>query len=464
MHRHSFPYPYVLVFGAARSGVGAAHLLRHYNIGVTVVDEKPAKEFRSLIRRFKRLGVTWYFGGWDKKAFEQVRAVVVSPGIPLDHPLINMARALHLPVISEVELASYFTDTKILAITGTNGKTTATTVTGQILTDSGFSAIVAGNIGRAFSDAVLSSVQDVQPEPRVLVTEISSFQLESIQRFRPFGAALLNVTRDHIDRYPSIREYIQAKYRITQNQGPADFLVLNHDDPFCLKLAEQTRADVLFFSATQEVEKGAFAANGTIYLRENGKAYPVCPTSDVPMPGTHNVENVLASLVLCRRLGVEPEQMVRSLRKFKGVEHRIEYVGERNGVSFWNDSKATNVDSLEKALMAFDRPIVLLAGGRDKRSSYDRLNQLVKSKVKTLVLMGEAADLINAAWGSLVPTIRVKSMEDAVKQAASKASSGDIVLLSPACSSFDMFKDYEERGRTFKRCVRAVLEARTGKA
>lgn len=463
MHKHSFPYPYVLVFGAARSGVGAAHLLRHYGIGVTVVDEKPAKEFRSLIRRFKRLGVTWYFGGWDKKAFEQVRAVVVSPGIPLDHPLIKMARSYHLPVISEVELASYFSDTKIIAITGTNGKTTATTVTGQILTDSGFSAIVSGNIGRAFSDAVLSSVQDIQPEPRVLVTEISSFQLESIQRFRPHGAALLNISRDHLDRYPSMREYIEAKYRITQNQGPGDFLVMNADDPFCVKLAEQSRARAYYFSTTQSVEQGAYVAAGTLYLREDGETVPVCDVSDVPMPGLHNVENVLASLILCRRLGVEPEQMVKSLRKFKGVEHRIEYVGERDGVTFWNDSKATNVDSLEKALLAFDKPIVLLAGGRDKKAAYDRLSQLVRSKVKTLVLMGEAADLMYAAWGQLVPTVQVKNMEDAVSLAANNAVSGDVVLLSPACSSFDMFKDYEERGRFFKRCVRAILDARPAK-
>jgi len=460
MHRHSFPFPYVLVFGAARSGVGAAHLLRHYGVGVTVVDEKPAKDFRSLIRRFKRLGVTWYFGGWDKKAFEQVRAVVVSPGIPLNHPLIKMARSLHLPVISEVELASYFTDTKILALTGTNGKTTATTVAGQILTDAGYSAIVSGNIGRAFSDAVLSSVQDIQPEPRVLVTEISSFQLESIQRFRPHGAVLLNISRDHLDRYPSMREYIEAKYRITQNQGPGDFLVLNADDPFSMKLAEQTRARVYTFSTSQEVEQGAFVDGGTIYLRENGKTLAVCPTTDVPMPGLHNVENVLAAMILARRLEVEPEQMVKSLRKFKGVEHRIEYVGERDGVSFYNDSKATNVDSLEKALLAFDKPIVLLAGGRDKQNAYDRLSHLVQSKVKTLVLMGEAADLIHAAWGTLVPTVQVKTMEDAVSLAASNAVSGDVVLLSPACSSFDMFKDYEERGRSFKRCVRAILDAR----
>lgn len=464
MHKHSFPFPYVLVFGAARSGVGAAHLLRNYGIGVTVVDEKPAKEFRSLIRRFKRLGITWYFGGWDKKAFEQVRAVVVSPGVPLDHPLIKMGRSLHLPVISEVELASYFTDTKILAITGTNGKTTATTVTGQILTDSGFSAIVSGNIGRAFSDAVLSSVQDIQPEPRVLVTEISSFQLESIQRFRPHGAALLNVSRDHLDRYPSMREYIEAKYRITQNQGPGDFLVLNADDPFCMKLAEQTRARVFTFSTTQSVEQGAYVAGGEILLKEIGNTIPVCSVTDIPMPGLHNVENVLASMILARRVGVDPEQMVKSLRKFKGVEHRIEYVGERDGVSFYNDSKATNVDSLEKALLAFDKPIVLLAGGRDKKAPYDRLSQLVRSKVKTLVLMGEAAGLINAAWGQLVPTVQVKNMEDAVSQAAGKAAPGDVVLLSPACSSFDMFKDYEERGRTFKRCVRQILDARPARA
>jgi len=460
MHKHNFPYPHVLVFGAARSGVGAAHLLRHHQIGVTVVDEKPAKEFRSLIRRFKRLGITWHFGGYSKEAFSQVRAIVVSPGIRLDHPLIKMARALALPVISEVELASYFTNTPILAITGTNGKTVTTTLTGQILTDAGFNAVVTGNIGRAFSDGVLSSVQEVKPGARVLVTEISSFQLESIQRFRPHVAALLNISRDHVDRYPVMRDYIEAKYRITQNQGPGDFLVLNANDPFCAKLAERTRAQVYWFSLSREVQQGAFLDDGMIYLKEAGTRIPVCPASDIPMPGRHNVENVLATVIMCRRMGLAVEQMAASLRKFKGVEHRIEYVGERDGISFWNDSKATNVASLEKALSAFEKPIVLVAGGRDKASSYDHLNHLVKSKVKHLVLLGEAAGLIENVWGSLVPTLRVETMKDAVEQATRLAASGDVVLLSPACTSFDMFKDYEDRGRQFKRCVRQWLDRR----
>ncbi len=460
MQSHNFPFSHALVVGSARSGVGAANLLRHYNIGVTVVDEKPAKEFRSLIRRFRRQGVTWYFGQWDKRIFEHARVVVVSPGVPLSHPIIKMASSIGLPVISEVELACYFTDTKIVAITGTNGKTTCTTVTGKMMTDAGWNAVVAGNIGRAFSDAVLSSVQEIQRGPRILVTEISSFQLESIQRFRPHGAALLNISRDHMDRYPSMREYIAAKYRITLNQGPEDFLILNADDPFCVKLSELTQARVFYFSSTQAVERGAFMEGETIYLRDKDGTVPVCAARDIPMPGRHNIENCLASMIFCRQMGVTPEQMTASLKKFAGVEHRIELCGEKNGVRFYNDSKATNVDSLEKALLSFEAPIVLLAGGRDKKSAYDRLNQLVKSRVKAIVLIGEAADLIDRAWGALVPTQRARTMEDAVDKAVRSAASGDVVLLSPACASFDMYKDYEERGRHFKRCVRNWVSSR----
>lgn len=460
MQNHNFPFPHVLVFGAAKSGVGAAHLLRHYNIGVTVVDEKAAKEFRSLIRRFKRLGVTWYFGGWDKSAFENVRAVVVSPGIRLDHPLIKMARSLNLPILSEVELAYYFTPAPVVAIAGTLGKTTTTILASHLLSSVGFNAIVSGNIGRAFSDGVLSSLQEVQPGARVLVTEVSTFQLESIQRFRPHIAALLNLSRAHQDRYPNMRDYIEATYRITLNQTPADFLIVNHDDPFSMKLAERTRAQVYSFSAKGDVSQGAFADGGTLYLREGGVSIPVFNTSEFPMPGRHNVENVLATLIIGRRLGLAVDHMAEAMRKFKGVEHRIEYVGERDGVSFWNDSKATTVDCLEKALMSFERPIVLLAGGRDRKSAYDRLNPLIKDRVKHLILFGEAAELIHGAWGSMVSATRVKTMEEAVKNAVNQANPGDIVLLSPACASFDMFKDYEDRGRQFKRYVRNWIDSR----
>ena len=451
-----FPYNRVCVFGAARSGVGAMHLLRHHNIEVTLVDERPAMEFRSLIRRLRRSYVTAYFGPIKEDVLRGCQAVVLSPGIPLTHPMVQQAMDRDLPIISEVELASYFACAPIVAITGTNGKTTTTTLTGQMVTDAGINAVVSGNIGRAFSDAVLSS----QDESRrtVLVTEVSSFQLESIEEFHPHVAVILNITRDHMDRYNSMREYIDAKFRITLNQTDDDFLILNQDDPLTMKCAEETSAEVYTISMSEEVEQGAFVSDGRIYLKEDEKVIPFCNVEDIPIPGAHNVQNTLASLVICRRVGIEADVLRKTLLKFKGVEHRIEFVAQSpDGVRYYNDSKATNVDSLEKALLSFDKPVVLVAGGKDKQSAYDRLNSLVKERVKGLVLIGEAKPLIKRAWGHLVETREAGSMEEAVKVASAMSRSGDVVLLSPACASFDMFKDYEDRGRQFKRCVRTQL-------
>ena len=453
-----FPYGRVCIFGAARSGVGAMHLLRHHNVEVVLVDERPAMEFRSLIRRLRRLYVTPFFGKpVAKESLRGCQAIIVSPGIPLTHAFVQEAMNRGLPVISEVELASYFATAPIVAITGTNGKTTTTTLLGQMVADSGLNAVVSGNIGRAFSDGVLSSMQEGRNT--ILVTEVSSFQLESIEEFHPHVATILNITRDHMDRYASMRDYIEAKYRITLNQTASDYLVLNEDDPLTMKCAEESNAQIFTISQKKEVAQGAFVKDGIIYLAENGEAIPFCAKTEIPIPGAHNVENTLACLVMARRIGISLESLKRTLTRFKGVEHRIEFVAEDpvRKVKYFNDSKATNVDSLEKALLAFEKPVVLVAGGRDKKSAYERLNSLVKSRVKGLVLIGEARQLIRNAWGELVPTRDAGSMEEAVKIASQFAEAGDSVLLSPACSSFDMYKDYEERGRVFKRIVREQL-------
>lgn len=451
-----FPYSRVCIFGAARSGVGAMHLLRHHNVEVTLVDERPAMEFRSLIRRLRRLYVTSYFGPVKDDVLRGCQALILSPGIPSTHKLVQEAMDRGLTIISEVELASFFARAPIVAITGTNGKTTTTTLCGQMVTDAGINAVVSGNIGRAFSDAVLSS-QD-ESRKTVLVTEVSSFQLETIEEFQPHVAAILNITRDHMDRYSSMRDYIEAKFRITLNQEENDFLVLNEDDPIVMKVAEETNAQIRTFSLVHEVEEGAFVREGRIYLKENGEEIPFCNIDDIPMPGSHNIQNTLASLVMCRALDISAESLLKTLGRFKGVEHRIEFVAASpDGVRYYNDSKATNVDSLEKALLSFDKPVILVAGGRDKHSAYERLNSLVKERVKALILIGEARDIIRKAWGHLTETREANSMEEAVKIASGMARSGDIVLLSPACASFDMFKDYEDRGRVFKRCVRNQL-------
>ena len=455
--KKQFPHKRVLVFGAARSGVGAMALLRHHGVEVVIVDERPAMEFRSLIRRMKRLHVTWHFGEFDESVLDHCEAVVLSPGIPMEHWLNQRALNRHMPVISEVELASYFAGSPICAITGTNGKTTTTTLVGQMLTDAGKNAVVCGNIGRAFSDGVLGSMDGTRGT--VLVTEVSSFQLESIEEFHPHVGAILNISRAHEDRYPDFQDYVEAKYKLFHNMEADDHLVLNFDDPLCLRAAEDTDADVWWFSMKRPVTQGAFLDKQTIYLVEDGERIPVCCVKDVPIPGMHNVENTLAALVLGRRTGASVESLVATLRKFKGVEHRIEFVGEAaNNVRFYNDSKATNLDSLEKALLSFDKPVVLVAGGLHRSARYERLNSLVRDRVKRLVLIGEAKDQIRRHWGALAPTVDASSMEDAVRQAHAGAEPGDIVLLSPACASWDMFKDFEERGRAFKRHVRAVID------
>ncbi|MCB2154377.1 UDP-N-acetylmuramoyl-L-alanine--D-glutamate ligase [bacterium] len=454
---HDFPHQRVCVLGAARSGVGAMSLLRHHGIEVVLVDERPAMEFRSLIRRLHRALVTYHFGNVTEDVLNGCDALVISPGVPLEHWLNQAAMDRGLETISEVELASYFAGSPICAITGTNGKTTTTTLVGQMMTDAGKNAVVSGNIGRAFSDGVLAS-QDTTRDT-VLVTEVSSFQLESIERFHPHVAAILNISRDHEDRYPDMRDYIEAKYRITENQEEGDHLILNYDDPLCRKAAEETYANVWWFSMKERVEQGAYLDGDTIFLVEDGLKVPVCVLEDVPIPGMHNVENTLAALILGRRMGASLDSLLATLRKFKGVEHRIEFVGASpRGVLFYNDSKATNVDSLEKALLSFDKPVVLVAGGQHRNANYDRLTQLVRDRVKALVLLGEAAPLMQKQWSGLVETKVVKDMEEAVKQADSFANEGDVVLLSPACASWDMYKDYEERGRIYKRHVRQVIE------
>ncbi len=460
VRNHEFPYRRVCVFGAARSGVGAMALLRHHGVEVVLVDEKPAMEFRSLIRRLKRLYVTSYFGDFDESVLDTCEALVVSPGIPLEHWLNQTAVNRHMPIVSEVELASYFAGeaAPVCAITGTNGKTTTTTLVGQMVTDAGKNAVVSGNIGRAFSDGVLAS-QDATRDT-VLVTEISSFQLELVENFHPHVAAILNFSRAHEDRYPDMRDYIEAKLKITHNQTEDDHLILNADDPICVKAAEDSDAQIWWFSMKKKVKQGAYADASGIHLVEDGTTTAVCGLGDIPIPGAHNVENTLAALILGRRLGASVESLAKTLRKFKGVEHRIEFVAKsRTGVEYFNDSKATNIDSLEKALASFKQPVVLVAGGMDRSAAFDRLNSLVRDRVKSLVVLGQCKSKIKKAWGPFVETLEAETMDDAVRIATELAADGDVVLLSPACASWDMFKDYEDRGRAFKRSVKAILEA-----
>jgi UDP-N-acetylmuramoylalanine--D-glutamate ligase len=357
-------------------------------------------------------------------------------------------------VIGEIELAAEFLQGEIVAITGSNGKTTTTTLTGEILSKSGLKILVGGNIGTAAISLVEQSTPDT-----TTVLEVSSFQLETIQKFRPKIAVVLNVTPDHLDRHRTFEAYVNAKARVFENQRDTDHAVLNADDPTCVELASSTRAQVFWFSRKREVERGAFVRDGQIVFRQGASEQNVMPSSDIPLKGAHNVENVLAAISTGALLGCQAEKIAAAVREFKAVEHRLEHVATVRGVGYYNDSKATNVDATIKALESFPANIHLILGGKDKRSDYTVLNDLLRKRVKHVYTIGAAAAKIESQIKGAVDIIPSGTIDVAVKRAAASAIPGDIVLLAPACASFDQFQSYEHRGRTFKELVRALASS-----
>ncbi len=437
-----------LVFGAARSGIAAARLLRSKEFPVTVVDEKPESAFEDVIPELKRLGVNYHFGKVASAVLlDGIEAIVLSPGIPLIHPLVVAAEERGVEVIGELELGFRYADAPIAAITGTNGKTTTVHLAADILRAGGFHAAAVGNVGTPICDAVMNP--EMKRLDSCLVVEVSSFQLETVKAFHPQVAALLNLSPDHLARHGTMEIYRDLKYCITENQTPEDFLILNRDDAWSSALADKTRARVLWFSTRGELPYGAYLNSETLRLRlDEDVTFLSC--SEISIPGLHNLENILAASLVGIAFGIMPDMIADAVRKFSGVEHRIEFVARPGGVDFFNDSKATNLDSVEKALLSFSKPVILIAGGRDKGDDYNRLNSLISARVKHLVVMGEAAPLMRKAWARIVPTTDAGTMRKAVFKAYEQAAPGDIVLLSPGCSSFDAFKDFEERGRVFK--------------
>ncbi len=436
-----------LVFGAARSGLAATRLLRDHGVPVTLVDEKPASEFRHLAAELEQLRVRSVFGSADASVLRSIECVILSPGIPTTHPLLKHARAAGIPVISELELGYQFSSAPIVGVTGTNGKTTTTTLITAILQAGGYNAISAGNIGRALCDVV--SKPQARQQKSILVVEISSFQLETVERFRPKVALILNLTPDHLDRYDSMDHYIEAKMRITHNQTADDSFIINEDDPRCASLASRTQAQVYTFSRSRKVRRGAYVSARKVMLHNDG-AHQVLPLDDIPIPGMHNVENVLAAATVGLILGVAPGQIAGAVREFRGVQHRLEYVTTFNEADYYNDSKSTNLISLEKALRSFEHPIILLAGGQAAQLDYSVLTPLICQRLKALIAFGEARQALRNAWGNAVNFREVLSMEEAVQKATELAQPGDVVLLSPGHKSFDMYNNFEERGQHFK--------------
>lgn len=443
----------VLVVGLGKSGVASALFLKSRGAQVTVSDSKPQDQLKEEIPRLLDHGVTVETGGHGDRTFREKDLIVVSPGVPVDAPPLVQARTLGETVIGEIELAARFLPGPIVAITGSNGKTTTTTLAGEILSAGGLKTVVGGNIG---TPAI--SLADGIGQETVAVLEVSSFQLETIQTFRPRVAVVLNITPDHLDRHRTFAAYTAAKARIFENQQADDFAILNADDATCMTLRDRTKAQVLTFSRQKEVDQGAYVREGIIVVSRAGKSLEIMPVSEIPLKGNHNVENVLAAILVGVVMNCEPQQIRKAVQNFKAVEHRIEYVATVRGVEYYNDSKATNVDATIKAIESFPANIHLILGGKDKGSDYSVMNDLLRQRVKRIYTIGAAAEKIESQVSVAADLVRAVTLDSAVKMAAETAEPGDVVLLAPACASFDQFQNYQQRGTVFKQAVRALAE------
>jgi len=433
-----------------RSGIPVAEVL--HDMGATVFgsDSSPREVLEGDLRGLEMRGIEAEFGGHTGRVLD-ADFIVKSPGVPMDIPILERAKEVGVPVYDEVEVAFWLCRAPIVAVTGSNGKTTTVSLIAGMLERSGLRALPAGNIGYPLSRAAVEATCD-----DIVVAEISSFQLEGTERFRPHIAVLLNITPDHLDRHGSFERYVDIKSRIFLNQGPEDFAVVNYDDPPSLRAARGIRSRLCPFSAGGEPSPGAFVRSGEIILSVGGSEVGICRADELKLRGPHNLMNSLAAAIASYLAGADPGPIADFLRSFRGIEHRLEFVRELEGVAYFNDSKATNVDAAKRALESFDRPIVLIAGGRDKMGDFGSLRDLVRSRVKAVILMGEAADKIESSWRGLTDIRRSGSMEEAVRTARGIAVEGDVVLLAPACASFDMFRDYEHRGEAFKEAVRSL--------
>jgi UDP-N-acetylmuramoylalanine--D-glutamate ligase len=490
----------VLVVGLARSGVGAANLLCQLGAEVTVTDIKTRSEIEDFISKLNP-AVRLALGAHPEDIFLSADMLVVSPGVPLEIPPISNARSRGIPIIGELELAYQVMTYSLcnpsshpiitpypplergefLAVTGTNGKSTTTALLDFMMRKSGFRTILGGNIGNALTEEILKQVKS-QNAIDYVVAEVSSFQLESIKDFKPKVAAIINITPDHLDRYYSLEEYSHAKAKIFENQREGDFLVLNADDHETMKvynakckMQNAKLPRVYFFSRKKKVE-GLYFKDGIIYcnLPPTEGTVPILPplagksgtvpsvpphhssliaADEIKIKGVHNLENAMAASAMALLANCPVEAVIESLKEFPGLEHRLEFVREMDGVRYFNDSKGTNVGAVTKSLESFTEPIILIAGGRDKAGDFSLLRHLVKEKVKAIVLIGEAGEKIKRTLEDLADTVMAEDLRDAVNTSRSMALKGDVVLLSPACASFDMFLDFEDRGRQFKNIV-----------
>jgi UDP-N-acetylmuramoylalanine--D-glutamate ligase len=444
----------VLVVGAGRSGVAAARFLAARGATVALNDQKAIEAWADEARELKSGGVGLVPGEPPMWLLDQIQLLVLSPGVPAKAIPVRYCERAGAEVIGEVELASRFLRGRLVAVTGTNGKTTTTTLVGELLRGAGLPTQVGGNIGTP-----LVSLVETSREGGWTVAEVSSYQLETIRDFRPAVAAVLNLMPDHMDRYESLMDYAAAKHNVFRNQRAEDVAVLNADDSVVSSWAEGLRAHVTMFSVRRELEEGLFLRGRELVSRSRGAERVLVTRDEIKLRGLHNVENVLAALACGLACGADPDSMRETVRNFRPVEHRLEFVAEVGGVEFYNDSKATNVDAAVKAFEAFaeaEGRIVLILGGRGKRAPYAPLAPLAARKARALVVLGEDADRIESELRDAAPIVRAADMADAVRRARERARPGDVVLLAPACASFDMFDSYEHRGRVFKEAVRSL--------
>lgn len=472
----------ITVVGLAKSGVGAANLLSRLGAKVTVTDIKGIEDVQTYLKKLNS-GINLELGNHPSWLFDDVDLIVISPGVPLDNSPFKVAAEKGIRVIGELELAYQVIKQEsgvrnqkseirnqmpeFLSVTGTNGKSTTTALLDEMLKNGGFNTILCGNIGPAITDEIMKygfKVQDAQFSKKIdyIVTEVSSFQLETIDSFRPKGSTILNITPDHLDRYHLMDRYIDAKCRIFLNQEADDFIVLNADDPYTKKIEKEklkTKNNpprIFYFSRQKEV-KGAYYKDDVIHFNipDIAESFTLNHES-FRIKGVHNIENAMAASIMALLCGCNVNAISDTLKTFPGLEHRLEFVREIDGIQFINDSKGTNVGAVMKSLESFNNPVVLIAGGRDKDSDFSILKPLVKDKVKALILIGEARDKIRKAVGGVTEVFVENDFKSAVLRAKSVAAAGDVVLLSPACASFDMFKDFEDRGRQFKKLVMGI--------
>lgn len=446
-------YRNATIIGAARSGVAAAKLLKRKGCNVFLSDATKEENIGSaFLEEIRKNEIAHELGSHSSRVYD-ADVMVVSPGVPQTSEVIQTALKKGIDVVSEIEAASWFCKGKVIAITGTNGKTTTTTLIGEMFRDAGYKTFVCGNIGIAFSDIV-----DQTDDKSIVVLETSSFQLDNIKTFRPFISILLNITPDHLDRYESFEKYIESKMRIAENQDKTDYFVFNYDDELVKNSTRmnpnvQQSAFSLNPAVKDSVTTGAYLDNlDLVYFYYMGEEN-IIDTQNLIIKGQHNVYNAMASVISAKIFGIEKNYIKKTLENFKGVEHRLEYVRTLEGVKYYNDSKATNVNSVWYALKGFSEPLVLILGGKDKGNDYSQIEKEVKQHVKHIIAIGESRQKVYDYFNKILPVTIADTMEDAVSKAANNAAPGEVVLLSPACASFDMFDNYEHRGTEFKRIV-----------